>query len=413
MPALNLEEVVPVLEDSARSSLNCAVLVERIGPYHFSRLRAAAARMRIVALEFFGMDSTYAWDKISEDGGFQRVTLLDRDEKSSARLKKRVREALSSVAPDVVAIPGWASPGSLAGLDWCIQTGTPSIVLSASSAVGKKRSRWKEAFKGRIVRLFSAGVGGGTPQANYLSSLGVRQTNVFSGYDVVENAYFAGKAQMIRGNAIRQRELLGLPENFFLCVCRFIGEKNLPTFFHAYAAYRRQTGASAWKLVLVGDGPLRSELIQLREALGLADDIVMPGFKQHHELPPYYALAKALVLPSLSETWGLVVNEAMATGLPVAVSTHCGCATDLVSEGRNGFTFSPTNVEEIKSALVRLADPRTDLAALGQESLRIVDRWSPEAFALSLRRAAENATTEARPLATALDKVLLKALLAR
>ncbi|NDB75533.1 MAG: glycosyltransferase, partial [Verrucomicrobia bacterium] len=68
------------------------------------------------------------------------------------------------------------------------------------------------------------------------------------------------------------------------------------------------------------------------------------GFKNQSELPPFYAAADFLVLPSVSETWGLVVNEAMACGLPAIVSETVGCAPDLVTEGETGFTF-PTGSE--------------------------------------------------------------------
>ncbi len=78
---------------------------------------------------------------------------------------------------------------------------------------------------------------------------------------------------------------------------------------------------------------------------------ILPGFKPYDELPVYYALANAFVHASTSEQWGLVVNEAIATGLPVIVSNRCGCAPELVNG--NGFTFDPTNEDELTDAAVR------------------------------------------------------------
>ena len=398
------------------SPLTCAVLVERIGPYHFSRLSAAAARFRTVAVEFFGMDSTYAWDKVSDAAGFQRLTLLDESEPGRRRgpsLAARVSEALTRIAPAVVAIPGWSSQGALAALKWCLQTGTPAVVLSASSETGRPRARWKEALKRRIVRLFSAGVGGGTPQADYLARLGIPRSHIFLGYDVVDNGHFAEKAAAIRRDAARLRRSFGLPEKYFLSVCRFIEEKNLPILLEAYAAYRRQAGAAAWKLVLAGDGPLKPRLLEQREQWGLGDDLLLPGFKQYEDLPAYYGLANAFVLPSFSETWGLVVNEAMAAGLPVIVSNHCGCATDLVRDGENGFTFDPRDPVRLASLLTRLASPDTDLAAMGKSSRDIIARWTPDAFALSLQRAAETACATVRPTPKPMDQLLLRLLMNR
>src|SRR5262249_59830905 len=109
--------------------------------------------------------------------------------------------------------------------------------------------------------------------------------------------------------------------------------------------YRAAAGTAAWKLVLLGEGEQRAKLEGLRDALGLRNDVSMPGFKQYDELPAYYGLASAFVHTSTTEQWGLVVNEAMAAGLPVLVSERCGCGPDLVREGVNGFTFDPRQPE--------------------------------------------------------------------
>jgi 1,2-diacylglycerol 3-alpha-glucosyltransferase len=94
-------------------------------------------------------------------------------------------------------------------------------------------------------------------------------------------------------------------------------------------------------LVVCGDGDLRPRLHALARELGLEQRVHWPGFVQYPDLPVYYALADAFILASTIEPWGLVVNEAMACGLPVLVSDRCGCAPDLVPEGQNGFTFKP------------------------------------------------------------------------
>ena len=143
------------------------------------------------------------------------------------------------------------------------------------------------------------------------------------------------------GTALRQR--LGLPERYFLASARFIEKKNLSGLLHAYAAYRRATPDDPWSLVVLGDGELRPELERLRGELGLDDVVSFPGYRSYQELPAYYGLASCFVHASTTEQWGLVVNEAMAAGLPVLVSNRCGCAANLVQEdgvqeGGNGFT---------------------------------------------------------------------------
>jgi glycosyltransferase involved in cell wall biosynthesis len=116
----------------------------------------------------------------------------------------------------------------------------------------------------------------------------------------------------------------------------------------------------------------------------------------------------------VSETWGLTVNEAMAAGLPVLVSERCGCARDLVVEGRNGFTFDPCDVEALSKLMLRLSStPEDQREAMGRASQEIIARWTPETFAEGLWRAVGAAHAAPRPSLSALDRVLLRLLVHR
>jgi glycosyltransferase involved in cell wall biosynthesis len=114
-----------------------------------------------------------------------------------------------------------------------------------------------------------------------------------------------------------------------------------------------------------------------------------PGFKQAGELPAYYGLAQVFILASSHfEPWGLVVNEAMAAGLPVLVSKACGCAVDLVQEGVNGFTFDPYDVQGLARLLEKMSSREVDLPAMGAASRRLIADWTPGVFAQNLFNAA-------------------------
>jgi glycosyltransferase involved in cell wall biosynthesis len=149
--------------------------------------------------------------------------------------------------------------------------------------------------------------------------------------------------------------------------------------------------------VLVGDGPLRGELEAQVARLGLDSAVQFPGFRQYDELPPYYGLAEAFILPSTHEQWGLVVNEAMAAGLPVLVSERCGCTPDLVAEGENGTTFDPYDAAAIAEALRALPDDEEKRRAMGRDSRERIRAWTPETFARNLGAAAERARAAGRP----------------
>jgi glycosyltransferase involved in cell wall biosynthesis len=96
-----------------------------------------------------------------------------------------------------------------------------------------------------------------------------------------------------------------------------------------------------------------------------------------HEVPTYLAQADVLILPSLSEPWGLVVNEAMVCAMPVIVSRNCGCVDDLVRHGQNGFSFKAQKVEELAEAMRHYITHPDDIAVHGAKSLELIASFSP------------------------------------
>src|SRR5690606_4192967 len=111
------------------------------------------------------------------------------------------------------------------------------------------------------------------------------------------------------------------------------------------------------------------------------------GFRQIDQNPIFYALATAFILPSTTEEWGLVINEAMASGLPVIASNRLGCAEDLVADGINGYTFNPDSEEELADALEKIADPET-ASNFGKNSLARIQHWGCDRFATGALKAA-------------------------
>ena len=395
-----------------------AIFFDRLGPYHWARLQAAARLFRVVVVETCAVTREYQWERIEEPRAFDRLTLFD-DVSDRRRLKRtllrqRIVKVLGEVDPEVAMIPGWATPASLLALEWCLRNQRPAVVMSESNAFDEKRYALAELIKRIVVSLFSAGLAGGQLQREYLIALGLSSNRVFTGYDVVDNDYFATNAAHVRENQAAFRRELNLPENYFLASARFVPKKNLPRLIEGFALYRNLAGPDHWKLVLLGDGPLRPELVNLRHKLDLDMDILLPGFIQYRELPAYYALAGVFVHASTTEQWGLVVNEAMATGLPVIVSNRCGCVPDLVAEGKNGFTFNPESVEDLGKLMVdvsRLSDLR--LREMRAESRHIVASITPTHFATAAQRAIDAAKAAPICRANLFSSLVLKALVHR
>jgi 1,2-diacylglycerol 3-alpha-glucosyltransferase len=394
-----------------------AVVFHHIGPYHHARLNAAADRLSVTGIEWSakGYD---AWGAAESHSRYTKLSLFTEatDHCPGARQRQEAfRWALEQANPDVVAVNGWNNFGSLAAADCCARLGIPMAVMSESARRDEPRTWWKERIKRRIVNLYSAALVGGQRHVEYLVELGMPRERILTGYDVIDNAYFARRTLEIRNSGAPQadkiRKKYGLPENYFLASARFIEKKNLPSLVTAYTEYRQrsQVGVNApWDLVLLGDGPLRDSLNSQLLTLNLHQHVHLPGFKQYDELPVYYALAKAFVHASTTEQWGLVVNEAVASGLPVIVSNRCGCAPELVAN--NGFTFDPLNEHELASRLMEMASlPDQDLQDFGEASRRIAARFGPDRFAEGLERATTMAIHATPKKFGALDRALLLA----
>jgi glycosyltransferase involved in cell wall biosynthesis len=186
-----------------------------------------------------------------------------------------------------------------------------------------------------------------------------------------------------------------LPEQFFLASARYIEKKNLFTLIEAYADYHarsKQAGDSEpWSLVILGDGVLKPALQGRIEQLHLSDRVLLQGFKQYPELPAYYGLAGGFIHASTTEQWGLVVNEAMAAGLPVLVSERCGCASELVRNGENGYLFNPSDQHTLSDLMTQMSGSECNRAAMGQISQDIVEGYGPDKFADGLLKAVRRA----------------------
>jgi glycosyltransferase involved in cell wall biosynthesis len=390
-----------------------AVVFHHIGPYHDARLNAAADRLSVTGMEWSakGYD---AWGAAATPVRYHKVSLFPEATANcpgNAKLKQAFWTVLEQARPDVVAVNGWNNFGSLMAANCCVRRGIPMVVMSESSRQDEPRTWWKEAIKRRIAALYSAALVGGQRHVEYLAELGMPPERIFIGYDVVDNDYFRHKAEEIRRQRSETRERYTLPGNYFLDSARFIEKKNLPTLIQAYAEYRRRSEIVAkvpWNLVLLGDGPLRETLNSQLSTLNLNEHVHLPGFKPYDQLPVYYALANAFVHASTSEQWGLVVNEAIASGLPVIVSNRCGCAPELVNG--NGFTFDPTNEDELATRLLEMAALRDqERKDLGDNSYKIAANFAPERFGEGLERAVSMAMGVPQKRLGIIDRALLLA----
>ena len=396
---------------------NVVVIFDNFGPYHVARVAAAADELArsgwsLQALELKGRSKTYGWQPPATT--FQKTSLTLPDEVATASLvAPRLRTTLATLRPAVVVVNGWYDFLSLTTIRWCSENQVPFVVMSESPVPAQPPPRFREWLKRRVVRLARGALVGGQAHAAYARQLGVPPDAVFPGYDAVDNEHFRRGAAAARAEASATRRKFALPANYFLASKRFVSKKNIPRLLEAFAGYRLACEAEArepWHLVLLGDGPDKPAVLEQIARLRLQDSVQLPGFRPYDELPAYYGLAGAFIHASTHEEWGLVVNEAMAAGLPILLSRRCGCAPDLLEEGKNGFGFDPEDTGALRALMFEVSAPEFDRASLASAGQEVVRRYGPEQFGAGCAAAVKHALAQGAPRLSVLDRVLLKAL---
>lgn len=265
---------------------------------------------------------------------------------------------------------------------WVKQRGGKTILPAVSWAGDHRRWAIKEWIKGLVIRkIFDAVCASGERAKSYYLGLGFSQNQLWKQFNVVDNKHFSVGAEHARMNAVSFRKSLKLPEYYFLFVGALEPWKNVSQLLNCYAEYRSDGGA--WGLVIVGVGS-QFEILQEKTKQAQIPDIVFSGMKTYDEIPLYYGLASCLVVPSISEPWGLVVNEAEAAGLPIIASNKCGCVPELVHRGINGYVYEPTDSIELIRLMHLISGGSLDLDSMSQSSRQIIQYYTPECWADAL-----------------------------
>lgn len=335
------------------------VLFYNLGGYHLARLRAAervfqSRGWKLQAVQIAGTTAEHPWGEITLPTYV--TTLLPQQDGRDPSIGKPalLTECLERLSPDCVAIPGWGFDFARTAFQWCRRRKVPTILMSESKVDDSPRVWWKESIKSWLhVRRYDASLVGGSKHRAYLERLGMAPDRIFGGYDVVDHDWFVSETDSWRQttNATARPECQrGRPT--VIAVNRFIPRKNVARLISAFARLKSNDSDWAeWQLVLLGGGPEQAALEKQVRSEGVADTVHFPGFASYAEIARWYAFAEIFVHPALSEQWGLVVNEAMAAGLPVLLSQACGCHPDLMVEGTTGFSFDPTSVDDLTEKL--------------------------------------------------------------
>lgn len=366
--------------------IKVAVIWINYGPYHIARAKALARvdGIKPIFIELASMEHLRPWKVRQKDDQIQLVTLFNKpyEKCKTLELCSALRRTLAEINPDILATCGYSPFVMLDAARWARSKKKGSVLMTQSTHVDRLRHWYKEAIKSWIVnRYYDAAFVGGRRQVEYLTKLGMAKEWVWEGYSAVDNFFFLRQADLIRSQQQHWRAGHNLPQNYFLFVGRYSPEKNLLKLLEAYNRYRK-TVKDSWQLLLVGDGPQYKVLKSFIEQKDLAESVQLHDFKQINDLPVFYALGKFLILPSVSEPWGLVVNEAMASGLPALVSDRVGCVSDLVQEGETGFAFDPYDVDALAELMKKVTLLSEQQCSLMSSNCRktisnfTVERWA-------------------------------------
>jgi glycosyltransferase involved in cell wall biosynthesis len=307
--------------------------------------------------------------------------------KQSILLNRGLSAALEEAQPDAILCGGYNYVASWQAQAWARKRSIPFLAWVESTAIDRRgKHKLIESLKRKFIDGCDGFVVPGKSAAEYIRSFGITPENIYTASNAVDINYFAAQSRHARTNATLHREKLHLPERYFLYVGRLVKEKGIFDLLQAYRLLPEKIKNEVG-MVFAGNGPEKSKLQERAEELGLKN-VRFSGFVQKEELPYYYGLAEAFVLPTHTDPWGLVVNEAMACGLPVIVTQVAGCAVDLVEHQRNGFLIPANDPIKLASALETAANDAGMQAAMGQRSLALIARYSPEICAEGIAKAA-------------------------
>ena len=335
-------------------------------------------------------------DKRMEDLNFRECT-------------RKVGEKLTELNIDVVIAGALAFPSGAGAVRWGVRTGGKVVIMDNARRVDVPRSWFVNWIKRRIYQEVDAVL---LPAQSHTADYrfwGIKAESMHFGLNVVNNDFFVDGVRAVRKLAQHQRPGLGLPERYLLGVGRQVAKKNWMELLNAFGSFRERCPGSNLDLVLLGNGPERAALEDRARAAGLKG-VYFRDFAMQEDLVRFYALAKAVVLPSRTgETWGLVVNEAMASGLPVLVTRQCGCTSTLVREGENGWVMDAEKRGTMEEAIRSLAaTPRKRLVEMGETSLRFIRDWGLTRFCEGAWTAAQQASATAGRPANPVNAVLVK-----
>ena len=366
------------------------ILTEIIAPYRIPVFNALAERGDVDLHAIFLSETdpdTRKWRVYADEIRFSYEVLHSwrkRLGKYNLLVNQGVASALRQARPEVIVCGGYSYLASWQALQWARRNQVQFLLWCESTAADRRRDHLLvESLKENFFRSCDGFVVPGKSSREYVLELGASPDRVFVAPNAVDTDLFANGERRARERGEPMRQELGLPARYFLFVGRMVKAKGIFDLLEAYKVLPPELRSEVG-LVLAGEGPQRAELEALSRDI-YPGTVYFPGFVHREELASYYGLAECFVLPTHSDPWGLVVNEAMACGLPVICTYVAGCAADLVRA--NGRLVAPGNVQQLAQAMREIAGDAELRHAMGRESVSMIRNYSPHLCAAGIAEA--------------------------
>lgn len=356
-PRLCLGKVQGNLEHMSRGkSVRIGLLFAQFSAYHIDRCQAVAhrfaGRAEVLAVEVATSSTTYAWEASGEVLGARKITLFPGEKYDQiGRLRRFWRQFIALRRCNTVMIGIGYNESDVIALSWLLALlGTQVILLSESKFDDKPRRVLTECIKAVVLAPYSAAIVGGHRHIAYFCFLGFRRRPVLPGYDTVS----LERVRAMGGSALAPNGVDFADRNFIF-VGRFVDKKNLLELIEGFALYAKGAGRKARRLVLIGAGDEEPAMRSIAAAQGVSELIDFPGFLSADAVARQLNDGLALVLASSEEQWGLVVNEALAFGLPAIISDAVGSGDLLVRNLLNGYVIEHGSPHGLAQAMTSLA----------------------------------------------------------
>ena len=273
---------------------------------------------------------------------------------------------------------GWVVKSCVQLLYACRKNKVPCIVLGDSNSL-RQRNWWKRLIHRGLLRRYSAFLSCGKANKNFYLKNHVLSEKIFFAPRCVETKRFrisAKELRPIRNNIRVEWEIAPSAFTFLFCA-KFIEKKRPMDLIEAFDIAYKKMGQSEGQahLLMVGDGQMKPQCEAFAKKNNLP--VSFTGFLNQSEIIRAYVASDCLVLPSdYGETWGLVVNEAMACGLPAIVSNRVGCGPDLIEEGITGSVFPFGDTNALAKKLVTFAKNPDRTKTMGEQAKRLIEKYS-------------------------------------